>query len=314
MLKVGLVGVGGISKAHINAWERMEDMELVALCDVQPEKLAPYENKRCYTDYDRMLQAEDLDILDICAPAFLHTGFSLKALEQGIHVVCEKPLSLNPEDARLIYETAEKNGVKFMVAQVVRFDRNYQILKKLYDDQTYGKLLSLSMRRLCQLPGWSHNNWMKQKEKSGLAAFDMHVHDLDFCVYAFGAPKNAIRHRTNAPGQDYVHAVYEYDDFIVSAEAAWFATPYPFNAGFRAQFERAMLECGYGKFTLYEADGTVVDLLEAANGPAIINLPPSNGYYNELRYFADCVRDNLPQDIVKAWEVETVLTLAKAFG
>lgn len=314
MLKVGVVGIGGISKAHINAWERMEDVDLVAVCDVRPEKLEPYAGKHCYTDYEEMLQKETLDIVDVCAPTHLHTAISRKALERSIHVVCEKPLSLDPADARLLYETAEKHNVKFMVAQVLRFEKNYLILKQLYENQSYGKLLSLSMRRLCGMPGWSHDNWMPLKEKSGLAAFDMHIHDLDFCIYAFGVPKNAVRHRTDAPGQDCLHAVYEYEDFFVSIDAAWFAAPYRFNAGFRAQFERAILEAGYGKFTLLDLEGNEINLLEDSNGPAIINLPPSNGYYNELRYFADCVRDNTPQNIVKAWEVETALSYAKAFG
>lgn len=65
MLKVGLIGVGGISGAHIPAWERMEDAELVVLCDVRPEQLERYPEKHLYTDLDRMLEQEKLDILDI---------------------------------------------------------------------------------------------------------------------------------------------------------------------------------------------------------------------------------------------------------
>jgi len=314
MLKVAVVGVGGISGTHIPAWEKMEDVELVALCDIRQKPLDKHPDKHCYTSYDEMLAKEDLDIVDICAPTYLHVEFSKKALERGIHVVCEKPLALDPADAKMLFKTAEAHNVKFMVAQVLRFERNYQILKKLYDEKTYGRLLSLSMRRLCGIPRWSFENWMPQKEKSGLAAFDMHIHDLDFCIYAFGAPKNAIQHRTDLPGQDWLHAIYEYDDFCVSIEAGWFATPYRFNAGFRAQFENAVLDCGYGKFILWDPDGNEIDLAEEAAGPAVINLPKSNGYFNELRYFADCVKENKPQDIVKAWEVETALAIAKAFG
>lgn len=312
MLKVAVVGVGGISATHIPAWERMEDVEVVALCDINPEQMTQYPEKRCYTDMDEMLRKENLDIVDVCAPTYVHVELSRKALEKGIHVVCEKPLALDPADATMLYELAEKNNVLFMVAQVLRFEKNYLILKKLYEEKTYGRLLSLSMHRLCGMPNW--NEWMPCKEKSGLAAFDMHIHDLDFCIYAFGAPKNTVQHRTQGPGQDFVHGLYEYEDFFVSVEAGWFSAPYTFNAGFRAQFENAILESGYGKFTLLDAEGKYYDLKESAEGPAAINLPPSNGYFNELRYFADCVRDGKPQEIVKKWEVETALTIAKAFG
>lgn len=312
MLKVAVVGVGGISATHIPAWERMEDVEVVALCDINPEQMTQYPEKRCYTDMDEMLRKENLDIVDVCAPTYVHVELSRKALEKGIHVVCEKPLALDPADATMLYELAEKNNVLFMVAQVLRFEKNYLILKKLYEEKTYGRLLSLSMHRLCGMPNW--NDWMPCKEKSGLAAFDMHIHDLDFCIYAFGAPKNTVQHRTQGPGQDFVHGLYEYEDFFVSVEAGWFSAPYTFNAGFRAQFENAILESGNGKFTLLDAEGKYYDLKESAEGPAAINLPPSNGYFNELRYFADCVRDDKPQEIVKKWEVETALTIAKAFG
>ena len=56
MLKVGLVGVGGISGAHIPAWEAMEDAELVALCDIRPERMENYASKRCYLEFDEMLE------------------------------------------------------------------------------------------------------------------------------------------------------------------------------------------------------------------------------------------------------------------
>lgn len=72
MLKVALVGVGGISGAHIPAWESMDDAELVAICDIRPERMENYPDKRHYTDFDEMLEKEDVDILDICLPTFLH--------------------------------------------------------------------------------------------------------------------------------------------------------------------------------------------------------------------------------------------------
>ena len=119
MLKVGLVGVGGISGAHIPAWEEMENAELVALCDIRPERMEKYSNKRCYTDFDEMLANEEFDILDICLPTYLHADFAVKAMEKGINVVTEKPISLKEEDVERIYSTAEKNNVKFMVAHVL---------------------------------------------------------------------------------------------------------------------------------------------------------------------------------------------------
>ena len=145
MLKIALVGVGGISGAHIPAWESMKDAELVALCDIRPEQMEKYPNKRRYTDFDEMLAKEEIDILDICLPTYLHADFSVKAMEKGINVICEKPVSLKKEDVARVYAAAEKNNVKFMIAQVLRFWPEYEIVKKIYDEKTYGNLLSSSI-------------------------------------------------------------------------------------------------------------------------------------------------------------------------
>lgn len=322
MLKVGLVGVGGISGAHIPAWERMEDVQLVALCDIRPQQLENHPNQRCYTDLDEMLRCEELDILDVCVPTFAHTECTLKGLRKGIHVVCEKPLSLNPEDAKLIFDTAAANGVQFMVAQVVRFQRGYQLLKELFDNGKLGKLLTLSMRRVSGMPMGSANHWMHDKSKSGHAAYDMHIHDLDFCIYAFGKPVKVTRNRVNRPNQDWIHGVYEFESGVnASIEAAWFNANYGFKKDFRAQFENGMLVDEGGAFYMLDDKGNKTDLKEAGQmandiaGAANATIIPSgDGYFNELRYFADCVRDGKPQDFVQEWQIEEGLRNAAAFG
>lgn len=142
MLKIGVVGVGGISGAHIPVWNAMEEAELVAICDIRPEQMEKYPDVHHYTEFEKMLANEELDILDICLPTYLHVEYAVKAMEKGIHVLCEKPVSLNAEDAQKVYQTAEKNNVKFMVAQVLRFWPEYELVKELYETKKYGKLLS----------------------------------------------------------------------------------------------------------------------------------------------------------------------------
>ena len=188
MLKVGVVGIGGMSGAHISAWSAMEDVEIVALCDVRPERMERYPGKHYYEDIDEMLEKEELDILDICTPTYLHADFAVKGLEKGIHVLTEKPIALKEEDVARVYDAARRNQVNFMVAQVLRFWPEYEVLKEIYDSQKYGRLLSGFMSRLGCVPHWSWDNWMLDEERSGLVPFDLHIHDLDFMIYAFGEP------------------------------------------------------------------------------------------------------------------------------
>ena len=310
MLKIGLVGVGGISRAHIAAWEEMPDVELAALCDIRQERLDLYPTRRHYLEFDEMLKNEELDILDICLPTYLHADFAVKAMNRGINVITEKPISLKEEDVERVYSAAAKNNVKFMVAQVLRFWPEYELLKELYDTQTYGKLLSGNMTRLGGYPKWSWDNWMRDEKRCGLVPFDLHIHDLDFIVYAFGEPKNVIRHRSRTPGNDYLHNMYEFEDFFISTEASWYAAPYPFSAGFRFQFEKALIVYSQGKCMIYPNEGEIIDLTQENTGDTgAINLPKSNAYANELRYFADCViADSFP-DKVKAEELSAVIRI-----
>lgn len=309
MLKVGLVGVGGISGAHIPAWEEMAETQLVALCDVRPAQMEKYADKHRYTDIDEMLEKEQLDILDICLPTYLHAEVAIKAMNKGVHVLCEKPISLKEEDVARVYGAAGKNNVKFMVAQVLRFWPAYEMLKGLYDNGTYGRLLSGVMTRVGNIPKWSWDGWMQDETRSGLTPFDLHIHDLDFMVYAFGKPINSTVDRSKLPEQDYFCATYRFEQgFFIHSEAAWYAGCHPFTAGFRFQFEKAVVVLENGRLTAYptEGDKQVLDGAAAA-ASGVINLPSTNAYANEIRYFTDCVLKDAPIQKVKADELETVL-------
>lgn len=312
MLKVGLVGVGGISGAHIPAWEERADAQLVALCDIRTERMERFENtdKRLYTDIDEMLDNEKLDILDICLPTYLHAEVAIKAMNKGINVVSEKPVSLKKEDVARVYEAAERNNVKFMVAQVLRFWPEYELLKEIYDSKRYGKLLSGTMTRLGCYPRWSWDGWMMDEKRSGLVPFDLHIHDLDYMVYAFGKPTVAHKFRSKLPDQDFMSITYNFGDFFINTEASWYATSYPFTAEFRFQFEDAVVANENGKMMIYLRDDEKIDLSQEAEGDTgAINLPKSDAYANELNYFADCVVNNTPVEKMSPDELECVLDI-----
>ena len=303
MLKVGLVGVGGISGAHIPAWNAIAETELVALCDIRSSQMEQYPQQRHYTDFAEMLQKEELDILDICLPTYLHVDYAVMAMEKGIHVICEKPIALKAEDATRAYAAAEKNGVQFMVAQVLRFWPEYMFLKELVDSRRYGKVLSGYMQRLGVKPKWSWDNWMMDPVRSGMVPFDLHIHDLDFLVYTLGKPE--VEHIFH--GMDYMHTIYRYGDIRIACESAWFHAPVPFQATFRMQFEKAVLEFTGGALKIFKEDWTTSTLDMASSVEEGNYIPQSDGYYNELRYFIDCVKEGKKPEIVKPHELETVL-------
>lgn len=316
MLKVGIIGVGGISRSHIAAWENMDDAQLVALCDIRPEMMEKYPEKRHYTSFEAMIEAEQLDILDICLPTFLHADYAVKAMEKGIHVLCEKPISLNRADVARVYETAKRNNVCFMVAHVLRFWTEYNFVRDVYQDGRYGKLLSGHMSRLGICPGWSWDGWMRDESRSGLTPYDLHIHDLDYMVYTFGKPQSVVTNRSKRPEQDYLQAVYQFDGFFISAEASWYNAPYPFSAKFRFQFENAVVVNEGNGLTVYEANGTVLTPTKAPEDgdTGAISLPKTNAYANEIRYFADCVKAGTFPDKIQPQELETVIDILNSFS
>ena len=310
MLKVGLVGCGGISGAHVPGWKALEDCEIVAVCDVRQEMMDKYPGPRQYLNFDEMLEKEELDIVDICLPTYLHPDYAIKAMEKGINVLCEKPISLNRDDVERVYAAAEKNKVKFMVAQVLRFWPEYEKVKEFYDNKTYGKLLCGRMQRLGNTPKWSWDGWMMDEKRSGLVPFDLHIHDLDFMVYAFGMPEVKYQYRSKLPDQDFISLSYDFGEFSINSEASWYSTCYPFTAEFRFQFEDALVSNENGKMMIYLRNDEKIDLSQDAEGDTgAINLPKSDAYANEIHYFADCVINDKPVDKVKPEELSCVLKI-----
>lgn len=316
MLKVAIVGCGGISQSHLNSWEKIPEAKLVAACDIREEKLNPVVEKyslKGYLDCDEMLRKEKPDILDICLPTYLHADFAVKALRKGINVLTEKPISLNKRDVKRVYDAARKADKRFMVAHVLRFWREYMFLEDAYKTGRYGKLMSGSMTRLGNTPKWSWDNWMRDPSRSGLVPFDLHIHDLDFIVSLFGHPTSVTCDRARNEKQDYIHAVYHYPSFFIASEAAWFDCEFNFQAAFRFQFEKAVLEFKSGALAIFHDDGTIEKLDDDAQGGKEngINLPKTNAYFNEIRYFTDCVLAGKDCERVKAEELSEVLDLIK---
>jgi len=231
-------------------------------------------------------------------------------MEKGINVICEKPISLKEEDIERVYSTAKKNNVKFMIAEVLRFWPEYELLKEIFDTEKYGKLLSGTMTRLGCYPKWSWDGWMMDEKRSGLTPFDLHIHDLDFMVYAFGAPKKvAHQYRSKRPDQDFISVTYDFGDFSINSEASWYATSYPFTAEFRFQFEDALVSNENGKMQIFLRDGKIDLSAEAEGDTGDINLPKSDAYANEIKYFLDCVMNDKEVEKVKGNELLAVLKI-----
>lgn len=301
-MKVALVGVGGMGGVHLDIYKGMADVELVALCDLRMDMLktkAEGIGAKLYSDFDEMLAAEKPDVIDICTPTDLHAEMAIKAMEAGIHVLSEKPMALNGEDSDRLLEVINKTGKKYMTAQVVRFMNAYVYLRGLIENKKYGKLESLSMQRLSPTPMWSWDNWFIDEKRSGHVALDLMIHDVDFMQSVLGEPSDivGIYHPMGDNYTNYALASYIYDGCTVSVESGWYNDQsFAFSVSFKAVFENGNLILKNGQ--LYE-NNEVVNFADTERiGRTGINISNVDGYAGEIRYFLDCIQNNLPSDKV----------------
>lgn len=296
MFKVALIGIGGMGKCHFNCYKKIESVQVVAVCDVRAdmakEKIEGA-NIPVYEDYDQLLAEVNPDYVDICTPSYLHSEMSIKALEKGIHVLCEKPMALSSKDTAAVIEAANKSGKVFMTAHVVRFMTPYMYLKSVIESKELGKLLRLDMKRISHIPTWSFENWMCDTRKSGGSPFDMSVHDIDFTQYVLGEP-NEVRgvYHKMKDSNDYIVSELIYDDCIVTCEAAWYDYELPFNASFNAVFTNGTLKCEGGKIFKNGEEIDVESSLDEKMEDTGINISGVDGYGRELRYFLSCIEKN----------------------
>ena len=316
-LKVALIGIGGMGYCHYCCYDNIKDAEIVAVCDVREDmakgkilsratslkeagkiaKDAPL--PRVYGDLETLLATEKIDVADICTPTYLHAEMAIKCLEKGVHVLCEKPMTLTAREAETVLAAAEKSGKKFMAAHVVRFMSPYVYLRKTIESGKYGKLQRLDMKRLSSIPTWSWEDWMRCEEKSGGVGLDLSVHDLDFVFSVLGEPqqKSAV-FRPVKNNSSFIASTLLYGEeskfagACVTCEASWYNADIPFCAEFFAVFDNGYLRLQGGVLT---DNGKTVTFDSAAKKQDLgINVSGDDAYAEEIAYFLSCVKNDMP--------------------
>jgi len=294
MLKVGLIGCGFMGTMHANCYKNLEGVELTAVADVRREKaeeIAAGTQAVIYGDGKDLIANADVDIIDICLPTYLHAAYAMLAMDKVKYLFVEKPVTLTvPESEKLLEKSAE-TGCQVQVGQVIRFWDEYVALREIVRSGKYGKVVNANFRRISPTPEWGWNNWLHDVALSGGAGQDLHIHDVDFVLSLFGAPK-ALYSVKNSLGEanSYINTLMQFEDFAVSVEGTWnLPGSHPFQASFRVVFEKAVVENDGGKFMLYTADGAEQIVIEkkelASAGGTQGNISDLGGYYNELLYF-----------------------------
>lgn len=191
-LKIGIIGVGNISGMHIQAYQQNPNVELYAFCDINETQLKKRAEEfgvsRTFTNKEDMLALPELDAVSVCTWNSAHAECTIAALEAGKHVLCEKPMATNAEDARRMKEAAEKSGKLLMIGFVRRFGNDCAVLQDFLNTGFFGDLYYAKATYLRRngCPG----GWFGEKARSGGGPLiDLGVHVIDLVRYLMGNPK-----------------------------------------------------------------------------------------------------------------------------
>ena len=193
MVKIGIIGSGGIAGAHARAYKQMSDVQIVAVADVIPGKAAEFIQRhelsgaRAFEDHNRLLQL-DIDGVSVCTPNVAHHRTSVDALNAGKHVLTEKPMAVTLEQAVEMARTAKRTGKILTIGFQPRYDPNMQMINSLVQSGKLGKVYYVETGggRRRGMPGGT----FIRKDLAGAGAMaDIGCYSLDMALNALGYPK-----------------------------------------------------------------------------------------------------------------------------
>jgi predicted dehydrogenase len=321
-MKIAVLGLGFMGSTHLKAYKNIPGVQLVAVASNVEQQLTgdlsgiqgniggpgekfDFSSVRKYRDPLEAVHDPDADAVDICLPTHQHAEAALAALRAGKHVLVEKPMALDGPTADRIVEEAGRAGRILMSAQVLRFIAEYRAATDRIRSGGLGQVRSALLRRRCAAPFWSR--WLSDPAQSGGGVFDLLIHDIDYCIYAFGLPAavSARGHEALAKGIDTIVAELHYPTIgSVTVQGGWHhPKAYPFSMEFTIVGDLGTLE--------FSSAGRPLTLYTGKGEAEPVDLPAVDGYQAEIEYFTECVRAGHPPDVCPPRESAAAVKLAR---
>lgn len=286
-IRIGIIGCGGISRAHARGYQNLTDLfQVTATCDVVEsnaiERGQQLGAKNIYTDYKKMLKEADIDAVDICLPHDIHAEVAISALESGKHVIVEKPIATTLAEADDMVSTANKTGLTLMVALNERYDSVHQHIKKMIDNGTLGKLLCIRIDHN-QNVIMPEGHWIRSRQRlGGGVLIGSGIHRVDLLRWFGGEVKKVANFWVKQPermeGEIAVvmNALFE-SGCIGEVTALWAVRKAPWYEGVWV----------YGTSgSVYRINGLFWD---SPDGYVKVDVPEADSFTEELRHFGHCI-------------------------
>lgn len=188
---VGVIGAGAIGHNHVQGFQQSPHARVIAVAETNVERgdevRRKYNVPDLHTDYRQMLKREDIDVVSVALPNYLHAKVGLEALRAGKHLIIDKPMATNAKDAAKLVAAAKRAKKVFMIGQNMRFGADSQTLKELITEKRLGKVHHARAFWLRRSGIPRIGSWFTQKKfAGGGACYDIGVHLLDLTLHLLG--------------------------------------------------------------------------------------------------------------------------------
>ena len=322
-VNVAVVGLGFMGTVHLNAYKRIPAARIVALCGASrlpvdgvlkgldgnitaSDTLHFGSEVKVYRRFNELLADPQVQLVDLCTPTPIHVEQSISALKAGKHVLCEKPLARTSAEAKEIAKVAQSCLGFLLPAMCVRFWPGWSLLKKIVQEKTYGDVLAARFSRVSETPAWSKETY-NQRNQSGGALFDLHIHDTDFVQFLFGKPSAVFSTGIKRLGNSIDHVITQYlfpNGPTVAAEGSWLLNK-GFNMSYLVLCEGATLD-----YSL-ERGENALRVLEKDCAPRVVPTA-GDGYFEETRYMIECIQKSRRPAFVTVEEAVSALEICEA--
>lgn len=202
-VRFAVIGCGRIAPKHAESIVALPEAELVAVCDIVPEKAQAFADKygaKPYTSYEEMLAKEDIEVVTIATPSDLHAPIGIAAAKSGKHVMVEKPMAMTLESADELIKTCKDNGVKLEVIHQNRFNKSVKLMRKALEEGRFGKLThgQATVRWNRDDNYYAQASWRGTKLQDGGVLMNQSIHNIDLLQWTFGPVESVFGYTATA--------------------------------------------------------------------------------------------------------------------
>jgi myo-inositol 2-dehydrogenase/D-chiro-inositol 1-dehydrogenase len=289
-----------IAGCHSRAYAGLPGVEVAGVCDERPlkaEQLAATTGAAVVPDLEALLDL-DLDVVSVCTPPDSHVDLTLRSLEAGCSVLCEKPVARDLADARRLLAAArdaEAAGQVVAIGHVARFEAEHAAAQRLVADGMVGRVAMMTHSMTSAFPPWSEGGWLADPERSGGPLLDLAVHSFDYLAWVSGARAvrvHAVAGDTPVGPTTYALATVRYDNgAMAQVQASW---ANPASRGFRLDCELV----GTDGRVSWDYDSIRNGELHGGDGSSEVFFPlGERGYAAELAAFTEAARAGGPSPV-----------------